>query len=47
MEKDNIIKRKQYNTIPPTVEYSLTENGNKLIPAMDSLYNWAEKQMKK
>jgi len=47
LEKDKLIKRKQYNTIPPTVEYSLTKRGKTLIPALESVYKWAEKQMKK
>lgn len=46
LEQDNLIKRKQYNTIPPTVEYSLTENGKTLIPALESVYRWADAQMK-
>ena len=45
LEADCLIKRKQYNTIPPTVEYSLTERGDSLIPALESVYKWAEEQM--
>ncbi|WP_293988484.1 helix-turn-helix domain-containing protein [uncultured Megasphaera sp.] len=39
--------RKQYSTIPPTVEYSLAERGKTLIPALESVYQWADDQMKK
>ena len=46
LENDHLIFRKQYSTIPPTVEYSLTERGRSLIPALESIYNWAEIQMK-
>ena len=46
LEKDQFINRKQYSTIPPTVEYSLTERGKTLIPALESVYQWAEEQMK-
>lgn len=46
LERDKIISRKQFNTIPPTVEYSLTENGKSLLPALNSLYEWAENQMR-
>ena len=46
LENDYLILRKQYSTIPPTVEYSLTERGKSLIPALESVYNWAESQMK-
>lgn len=46
LENDRLITRTQYNTIPPTVEYSLTEQGKTLIPALESLYSWADQQMK-
>ena len=45
LERDNLITRVQYNTIPPTVEYSLTERGKSLMPALESVYHWAEEQM--
>ena len=45
-KNDGLISRKQYSTIPPTVEYSLTEKGKTLIPALDTLYQWADDQMK-
>ena len=47
LERDGFITRKQYNTIPPTVEYSLAERGRTLIPALESVYQWADEQMKK
>lgn len=46
LEADHLISRTQYNTIPPTVEYSLTERGKTLIPALESVYRWADQQMK-
>ena len=45
LEQDKLVKRKQYSTIPPTVEYSLTDRGKTLIPALESVYNWGESQM--
>lgn len=45
LENDQLIHREQYPTIPPTVEYSLTERGKTLIPALESVYQWGEKQM--
>ena len=45
LEADQLIERKQYNTIPPTVEYSLAQRGKSLIPALESIYRWAEEQM--
>ena len=46
LEQDQFVIRTQYNTIPPTVEYSLAERGKTLIPALESVYKWAEDQMK-
>lgn len=46
LENDKLVERKQYNTIPPIVEYSLTKNSKSLIPALNSLYNWGINQMK-
>lgn len=40
LEAYDIIKRKQYIEIPPRVEYSLTDNGENLIPALKTLANW-------
>ncbi|MFL0198558.1 winged helix-turn-helix transcriptional regulator [Clostridium sp. WILCCON 0269] len=31
---DEIINRKQYNEIPPKVEYTLTENGKSVLPIL-------------
>ena len=45
VEHDGLVSRPQYSTIPPTVEYSLTERGKTLIPALESVYQWAEGQM--
>ncbi len=42
LEHDGLVNRKQYSTIPPTVEYSLSERGKSLIPALESIYHWAE-----
>ncbi len=46
LEKDEFVTRTQYNTIPPTVEYSLAERGRTIIPALESIYKWAEDQMR-
>lgn len=46
LENDHLILRKQYATIPPTVEYILSERGKSLIPALESVYQWADEQMK-
>ena len=46
LEADNLIHREQHPTIPPTVEYTLTERGRTLIPALETVYQWAEDQMR-
>lgn len=43
LESNGIIKRKQFMEVPPRVEYSLTDNGEDLIPALKSLANWGNK----
>ena len=46
LKNDELVLRTVYPTIPPSVEYSLTERGKTLIPALESIYNWADSQMK-
>lgn len=46
LEADGIIKRKQFMEIPPRVEYSLTESGVELIPALQALARWGSKMKK-
>ena len=46
LEQDGLVFRTVYPTIPPAVEYALTERGKTLIPALQSVYNWADGQMK-
>ncbi len=46
LEESGLISRKQYSEIPPKVEYSLTDRGSALIPALNALYEWGEEQMK-
>ena len=41
LEADGIITRKQYEQIPPRVEYSLTERGRELWPILHRLAHWA------
>lgn len=40
LEEDEIIHREVYAVVPPKVEYSLTENGESLMPILDAMYNW-------
>src|SRR5271157_1611183 len=41
LERDSIVIRKVYAQIPPKVEYSLTDTGEKLIPILTDLCFWA------
>lgn len=43
LEQNGIIRRTQYPTIPPKVEYSLTEKGRDLWRIADAMGAWAEK----
>lgn len=43
LERDGLIHREEYPQIPPKVEYSLTERGASLIPILDSLCEWGDK----
>lgn len=43
LESYGIIKREQFNEIPPRVEYSLTGYGEELILALNELADWGNK----
>ena len=38
---DGIVSRKQYDEIPPRVEYSLTEKGVSVVPILQSICRWS------
>ncbi|RXJ04518.1 HxlR family transcriptional regulator [Anaerobacillus alkaliphilus] len=42
LEEDNIVARKVYPVVPPKVEYSLTAQGETLMPILDSMYEWGK-----
>jgi DNA-binding HxlR family transcriptional regulator len=44
LEADGLIERKAYPEVPPHVEYTLTDIGWQLIPAIDHLRLWAIEQ---
>ena len=44
LEADGIVERKQYPQVPPKVEYRMTEWGQALCPALDSLLKWSEEK---
>ena len=43
LEADGLVNRKEYPQIPPKVEYSLTEKGKSLIPILDQMCDWGDK----
>ena len=40
LEKFQLIHREVYNQVPPKVEYSLTDLGEKLYPTINELTEW-------
>lgn len=42
LEANGIITREVFATVPPTVEYTLTLKGEKLLPSIKSLHNWGQ-----
>ena len=43
LERDGIVTRTMYPTIPPRVDYTLTPLGKKLMEPLRALYAWAVK----
>ncbi|WP_419886355.1 winged helix-turn-helix transcriptional regulator [Paenibacillus sp. B-A-8] len=40
-----IIHREQYNEVPPRVEYSLTSSGKELVPLIESVVEWGQRNI--
>jgi DNA-binding HxlR family transcriptional regulator len=40
------VERRQFQEIPPKVEYCITSDGQELMPAVELICAWAEKRMK-
>ena len=43
LERDGLVKRIQYEEIPPRVEYSSTELAHSLEPLFGEMVRWADK----
>jgi len=41
--KHKLVERKDFLTIPPKIEYSLTENGKELFPLLKQLVEWIKR----
>ena len=44
LAENNIVRRTQFNEIPPHVEYSLTENGLQLVESLSNIRQWVAEQ---
>ena len=42
LERDGVIQRQVYPTVPPKVEYSLTPLGRTLITLLENITHWSE-----
>jgi DNA-binding HxlR family transcriptional regulator len=42
LERDGIVRRRLYASVPPRVEYSLTELGRSLVRLVAGICSWAE-----
>ena len=47
LEEDGLVHREVFQAMPPRVEYSLTAASQQLIPFIDHLREWGDKQMAK
>lgn len=43
---NGLVERKQYESIPPRVEYSLTEIGEKFHPVLTAMQEWGNEYIK-
>ncbi len=42
LERDGVLNRRVYPVVPPRVEYSMTEVGKALCPALHELLQWSD-----
>lgn len=45
LEADGIVHRRVYQTVPPKVEYSLTDHGRSLKRALNAMCDWGKLHM--
>lgn len=46
LQRDGMISREVFATVPPSVEYSLTKLGQSLLPPLAELVRWADRHHK-
>ena len=42
LQRDGLVSRRVFPTQPPSVEYSLTDLGQSMLPSLAALIHWAE-----
>jgi DNA-binding HxlR family transcriptional regulator len=47
LEADGMISRKIYAQVPPKVEYTLTDEGQSLMPILDTMCRWGKEYYEK
>ncbi|WP_249365611.1 winged helix-turn-helix transcriptional regulator [Cytobacillus citreus] len=47
LEVDELVHREVYKVVPPKVEYSLTELGQKFIPVLEAMQVWGKDLLNK
>jgi DNA-binding HxlR family transcriptional regulator len=47
LESDGLVMRKEYQQVPPKVEYSLSEKGVTLLPIIGQMNDWGRENMKR
>lgn len=45
LEQDQLVIRKQFNEIPPRVEYSLTDLGKSMSPILNEMEKWGNENI--
>jgi len=45
LERDGLVTRVVYASVPPKVEYSLTELGRTLVRTLEAIRDWSEKNI--
>lgn len=45
LEQDNLVSRTVYPTVPPKVEYSMTQKGLSLYPILEAMCEWGENNL--
>lgn len=45
LEYHHLVSRTVLDTVPPHVEYALTDYGRQMLPLLDALYRWGEQHI--